>query len=202
MSEFNILVDPLPREFEGYLIRWQFYNGILISDCLSSDDFKNDENGQIERVYTALNILFGAGIPPFEIALEGLKWFLNCTNKTNLKTSKKEEEYFSFDDDKERIFSAFMVKYGINLNEKNNLHWFEFIALMNDLRKTAFREVVDIRQMKPKDMKGFSKEQKAEIMRQKKLFKIKKTLDVNSYTQEQIDKIDSFDKRFLENKIG
>lgn len=196
MNNFNMIIDPLPKSYEGYLINWQFYNGILISDCLSSDDFTNDENGDIERMYMALTLLYGNGVPPFKVALEGLKWFLNCGQATpagNAPTAENQEAYFSFEDDKERLFSAFMVKYGINLNKADDLHWFEFIALMNDLNKTAFRNIVDLRMLTPKDMKNYSKEQKLEIARQKRKFAIKKSLE-RVYTDEQIQAIDKFDR--------
>ncbi len=194
MSEFNILIDPLPKSYEGYLINWQFWNGILISECLSSGDFSDDENGQVEKIYTTLNLLFGSGIPPFKQAVKGLKWFLNC-GKTSLdeNSSKNQETYFSFEDDRERLFSAFMVKYGIDLNKSDDLHWFKFIALMNDLNKTAFRNIVDLRMLKPHEMKNYSKEQKQEIMRQKRKFAIKKSLE-QTYTDEQIQAINNFNR--------
>lgn len=191
----NILIDPLPKEFRGYLIKWQFYNGILVSECLSNPDlFENDEQGQIERIYTAFTLLYGRGIPEFDDAIEGLRWFLSCGAEPEIKGNvQQNEEYFSFDEDKERLFSAFMVKYGINLNKADNLHFFEFIALMNDLNKTAFRNVVDLRMMKPKDMKNYSREQKQEILELKKKFAIKKVLE-KQYTEEQKRAIDHFDK--------
>jgi hypothetical protein len=156
--KFNLLIDAVPREYKGYLIKWRFYNGILISDCLSCSDFEDTQQGQLERIYKAFTLLFGNGIPPFDTALEGLKWFLSCGGEKSGEEAK--EQYFSFDDDHERLFSAFFVKYGINLNKNNDLHFFEFIALMNDLNKTAFRNVVDLRMLKPKDMKNYSREQK------------------------------------------
>lgn len=199
MKDFNMLIDPLPKSYEGYLINWQFYNGILISDCLSSDDFPDDENGKAQKIYTASTLLFGNGVPPFEVAFEGLKWFLSCGSVLNEGDRQEgSEKYFSFDDDKQRLFSAFMVKYGINLNKADDLHWFEFIALMNDLYKTSFRNVVDLRMMKPKDMKNYSSLQKAEILKQKRKFAIKKSLE-QTYTSDQIQAIDNFDKLISSN---
>ncbi len=189
---FNFLLDPLPKEYDGYLIKWQFWNGILISNCLGDSElFENSERGQIERIYTAFNLLFGKGIPPFDKALEGLKWFLSCGG-TKQNKNENSEQYFSFDDDHERLFSSFMVKFGINLSKVNDLHFFEFIALMNDLHKTSFRNVVDLRMLKPKDLKNYSQEQKSEILKQKRKFAIKKVLE-NHYTDDQKRAIDYFD---------
>lgn len=192
MSNFSLLVDPLPKSYEGYLINWKFYNGILISQCLEENS-NSDGEDKVIQLYTAFNLLFGNGIPPFEIALTGLRWFLNCGIETPERQGMTKQQSFSFEDDKNRIFSAFMVKYGINLNKAEDLHWFEFIALMNDLHKTAFRNVIELREMTPKDMKHYSNEQKHEIMKQKKMFAIKHDIK-NLYTEEQIKAMEDFDK--------
>lgn len=191
----NILLDVLPKDYNGYLINYSFRTGILISQALSdTETFKNDDEGRMERLFTSFNLLFGKGVPPFDIALNGLKWFMSCgtLNDNNRRSSKESEEYFSFDADKDRLFSAFMVRYKINLN-REELHFFEFIALFNDLSKTSFRNVVDLRQIGSKELKKFSKEDRAEIIAQKKQFAIKKALN-NKFTDEQIKAIDEFDK--------
>ena len=71
--DINILIDDLPTEYNGYLINYTFRSGILISECLNDKSIKND----MEKIYSAFRILFGRGIPPFDEALEGLKWFLS-----------------------------------------------------------------------------------------------------------------------------
>lgn len=191
---YNLLIDPLPKEYKGYLIKWQFWNGILISNCLSdTENFEDSDNGNVEKIYTAFTLLYGKGIPPFDTAFEGLKWYMSCGGIKQSEEKNKNEQYFSFDSDHERLFSAFMVKYGINLNKTVDLHFFEFIALMNDLSKTAFRNVVDLRMIKKKDLKNYSREQKQEILRQKKRFAIKNVLE-KTYTDEQKQAIDEFDK--------
>jgi hypothetical protein len=86
-----------------------------------------------------------------------------------------------------------MVKYRINLNKADDLHWFEFVALMSDLNKTAFRNIVDLRMLTPQDMKNYSGQQRQKIARQKRKFAIKKTLETK-YTDEQIQAIDNFDR--------
>lgn len=191
----NILLDVLPKEYEGYLINYSFRTGILISQALGdTETFKDDDDGRMERLFTAFNLLYGKGLPPFEIALNGLKWFMRCgaTENNRELNPNDNKEYFSFDVDKDRLFSAFMVRFRINLN-REELHFFEFIALFNDLSKTSFRNVVDLRQMDSKELKKYSKEDRAEILRQKKYFAIEKTLN-QSFTKEQIEAIDKFDK--------
>lgn len=194
---FNVLIDRFPKEYEGYLIRWQFYNGILISDILAqTKGIASTEYGQIEKLYSAFEIFYGQGIPPFETALAGLKWFFACgeeyKEKENEEESKK-PQLFSFESDKNRLYSAFLVKYGIDLNVSDDLHWFKFIALLNDLSDTAFRNVVDIRAKTDKEIKKYSKDVQAEIRKQKRIFAIEQALDVK-YTPEQNKMIDHFDQ--------
>lgn len=167
---FNILTDILPKEYEGYLINWQYYNGILIDQCLRDREelFTNDNQGKIEKIYTAFTILYGNGIPEFNKAFEGLKWFMSCGKSDN--EEKSTQECFCFEHDSGLIYSAFRVKYNLNLSQEKNLHWFEFLYLFNDLSKTAFREIVNIRLMKSSDYKHYSKEAKREIIRQKEKF--------------------------------
>lgn len=199
---FNVLIDRFPKEYDGYLIRWQFYNGILISDTLSKiGGVYNTEYGQMEKVYSAFEILYGNGIPPFETALAGLKWFFACGEEQKDEDEKdkddkkepKKPKLFSFESDKNRLYSAFLVKYGIDLNTSDDLHWFKFIALMNDLSDTAFRNVVDIRSKTDKEIKKYSKDVQAEIRKQQRIFAIEQSLDVK-YTPKQIEAIDHFDK--------
>lgn len=195
---FNVLIDELPTEYEGYLINYQYYNGILIDKCLKDKEglFDDDNYGKLEKLGVALTILFGNGIPPIETAVNGLSWFLSCGNEDQ-KEVEDTNEYFCFDLDSQRIYSAFRVKYNINLATEKKLHWFEFIYLFNDLSKTAFREIVNIRMMNPSDYKGYSKEVKSEILRQKERFSLNKNIK-KKYTEEENKLINEFYDKFVE----
>ena len=186
--ETNILIDDLPTDYNGYLINYTFKSGILISECLNDNNFKDER----EKVYAALRILFGRGIPPIETALDGLKWFLSggmaIKNKDDNKNSKN---IFSFSQDRNMIFSAFMMKYNINLN-KSNMHFFEFLSLFNDLDKTAFKRVVDLRTMTPKEIKSYSREQRQRIYKLKEEFAIEN----NGQQQEEKTKFDLLMEKF------
>lgn len=161
----NILVDDLPTDYCGYLINYHFRTGILLSECLTDTSFKNTE----EQIYSAFRILFGKGIPELNTAMAGLQWFLHGGEEIDDQDPENCETLFSFSQDKTVIFSAFMLKYGINLN-KSDLHFFEFLALFNDLDKTAFRKIVDLRAMKPSEIRKFSREQRFEIFKLKRKY--------------------------------
>lgn len=190
MSEFNVLIDILPKDYEGYLINYQYYNGILINECLSDREhiFENKE----DKIYTALTILFGKGIPPIDIAMQGLNWFLSC-GKEDFLEHENGKRSFCFTQDSEYIYSAFRLKFGINLAKEKDLHWFEFLYLFNDLSKTAFSNIVGIRTMKSSELKNYSKEACREILAQKKKFALK---DEPIYSEETKQKIDSFYDKF------
>lgn len=191
---YNILTDGLPKEYDGYLINYQFFNGILINDCLNDDEhlFDNTDSGRLEKIYTAFTILYGNGIPnDIDTAISGLNWFMSC-GQDNEQDKKDSTRYFCFNQDSQYIYSAFRTKYNINLAKDTDLHWFEFIYLFNDLSKTAFREIVNIRMMKPNDMKNYSKEAKLEIQKQKEKFKLKNNNIEEYLTDEERKKVDDF----------
>lgn len=191
---YNILTDGLPKEYDGYLINYQYYNGILINNCLTDDEqlFDNTDSGRLEKLYTAFTILYGNGIPNnIDTALAGLNWFMSCGQDIE-EEIKDKTKYFCFNKDSQYIYSAFRTKYNINLAKDIDLHWFEFIYLFNDLSKTAFREIVNIRMMKPKDMKNYSKEMKLEIRKQKEKFKLKNNNIEEYLTDEERKKVDDF----------
>lgn len=189
---FNILVDMLPRDYKGYLINYQYFTGIMLVECLKDKDklFENSKSGELEKLFTAFNILYGNGVPDINTAIDGLNWFLNC-GVVDIKEKSAYKEYFCFNQDSQYIYSAFRLKYGINLSTEKDLHWFEFIYLFNDLSKTAFREIINIRTMTTKDMKGYSPEMKSKILSEKKKFALKNSY-IDKLNHEEQAKIDEF----------
>ena len=68
---FDILLDHLPEDYNGFLIRPDYRIGIQIALCLQDEDLSEND-----RVFTAISLLFGRGLPPLETAVEGLGWFM------------------------------------------------------------------------------------------------------------------------------
>ena len=145
----NIILDRLPTEYKGYLIRTSFRIGIQISLCLQDEDYSEEE-----RVLIALNLLYGNGMPQdLDVAMEGLNWFISCGNE-NKKGSVNDKQLFYWDFDNERIFSSFLATYGIDLT-KEDMHWFKFIAMIGSLNKDcAFNKAIEIRDYDMKDLSG------------------------------------------------
>ncbi len=144
---FNLLLDALPTEYEGYLIRTDYRIGIQIAQALEDEELE-----PYERIGIAFNLLYGNGVPPADIAYAGLRWFLNaavdqpCGEEDTESAPAGDDSirYFSFDYDAARLYSGFRRAYGIEL-DRAEMHWFQFLSLLGDLGECAFTRVVDIR---------------------------------------------------------
>lgn len=90
---------------------------------------------------------------------------------------------FDYVQDSDAIISAFRQVYRMNLEQVRDLHWWEFLALFNNLPDTTtFSAMRKIRSMKidPKD----SPERKAEIREAKRAIALK---DTRSPEQKRLD---------------
>lgn len=159
---FNLLLDRLPTDYEGWLIRTDFRIGIQISLCLG-DKTLSDE----ERIQTAIFLLYGNGIPTdATIAVNGLRWFLRCggPERDDLSEDPTPPNYF-LDFDSGRIWASFMATYGIDLHTAK-LHWFEFCYLLASVGKdTSLRDAMEVRDYNTKDLKGA---ERAKVVRAKR----------------------------------
>ncbi len=164
---FNILLDRMPDEYEGYLIRTDYRIGIQISQAL-----EDEELSPYERVGVAINLLFGEGMPEYKVAYEALKWFMrggaDLEKSEDLEESESESDvrYFSFDIDSSRFYSGFRRMYGIDL-DREKIHWFRFLAMMADLGDCAFTQVIGYRTA---DTNGMDKKTRAAYNQIKKKF--------------------------------
>lgn len=166
---FNVLLDALPTEYEGFLIDPDFQVGIQIMQVL-----EDEELTQQEQIGTALSLLFltedeegnPLPIPDFQTAMDGLKWFLFGWRHDKILDEKNDMKVTDYDIDQWRIYSAFRQQYGINLNTEK-LHFWEFMGLLTTLPpECAYRQVIDIRckkitpKMNPKEKKALKEAKK------------------------------------------
>lgn len=176
---WNVLLDPLPTEWNGYPIDSDFQIGIQISQCL------NDESlSEVERFCIAVDLLFPCKDkrPDIEQAAEAVKWFLSEFHHDNNVEKKDDVRVMDFDVDQWRIYAAFLNQYHIDLNSAQ-MHWFVFVGLLVNLKECTFTHVMNIRQKKitPK----MSLEEKQYIKNSKKIFAIKEQKDVKVSASEQ-----------------
>lgn len=143
---FNVLLDELPEEWEGYPIASDFRTGIQIMQCLQDEEFDKKE-----RVMCALGLLFPVEKkrPDIKTAERGLNWFMTEFNHDKHKKKADNKKSFDFDIDQWRIYSAFLNQYRIDLSTAD-MHWFVFMGLLSNLDECAFTRVIDARNKKPR----------------------------------------------------
>lgn len=163
---WNVLLDPLPEEWNGYPIDTDFQTGIQISQCLEDEGLSKRE-----KILTALSLLFPdvENRPSFAKAQEALEWYLTEYNHDNHSGKKSTKKLMDFDIDQWRIYAAFLSQYKIDLNT-TKLHWFVFMGLLDNLEESSFGRVIDIRQ-KNIDAK-MSPEEKKSLTAAKKVYEL------------------------------
>lgn len=169
---YNPLLDRLPENYKGWLIRTDYRIGVQIQLCIS-----DPELSEYEKTATALNLLYGNGIPnDFQTAIDGLSWFMSCGNPSDAREESSEPELYSFEYDAARLASSFRRAFGIDIT-KEKLHWFQFVPMMGELSGTSFTNVIEIRQTPVSDI---DRKKQAEFIRMKKRFALP-----NAYTEEE-----------------
>lgn len=175
---YNALLDRLPEDYKGWLVRTDYRIGVQIQLCLSDPELSDSE-----KTFTALSLLYGNGIPDLKTALEGLNWFMSCGDPAESTVQECGPEVYSFEHDASRIVSAFRKTFGVDIS-KEKLHWFQFVPMLGDLNGTAFSSVIDIRST---DASEVDQKRSAEFLRMKKRFALP-----NQYTAEEEAAINGF----------
>lgn len=157
---FNILLDTLPNEYEGWLIRTDFRIGVQISLAMNDKALSDSDKAAV-----AFHLLYGNGMPDFETATRGLRWFMRCgtDERTDIPVDNEPPTFF-WDFDSGRIWASFKATFGIDLHTAN-LHWFEFCNLMASLGKdTALSKAMEVRTY---DLKGVKGKERAKVTKAK-----------------------------------
>lgn len=183
---FNIMLDRLPEDYQGYLIRTDFRIYIQITQCLEDSELSDEE-----KISTALWLLYGMSQPPLEVAYQGLIWYLNFTaepfeNDSSKRDNQDAEPCMSFDIDSGRIYTAFKQYYNVDL-KSTYIHWVEFLYMIKDLGECAYTSVVDIRSKKLGDL---GKSERRTYIKLKEKYRLKPRL--TNKQSEQIQKILSY----------
>lgn len=189
---FNVLLDRLPTEYQGFPIDSDFQIGIQIVQVLD-----NEELTLQEQIWKSLSLLFlqkdNEGnilpVPDMRTAVEGLMWFLTDWNHDhNDKTDNT--RVTDYDIDQWRIYSAFRQHYGINLNT-DKLHFWEFMGLLSTLPECAYTRVIDIRTKKITSKMG--KDERKAYTELKKVYALDQPDEVE-YTDSQKQDMDNFNR--------
>lgn len=182
---YNIVLDRLPSEYKGYLIRSDFRIGIQINACLSDSELTTEE-----RISSALFLLFGNGVPEFSIAYAGLIWFLSggkrdiTVEDADDVSDSSEPDVMDLEQDITYIYSAFIKCYNIDLATER-MHWFKFIALLNDISDCMMTNIMDIRTIKLSDI---DKKNRAKVSRLKNKYALERDDNTDEETKAKIDR--------------
>lgn len=164
-QKYNVILDDLPEEWNGYRICTDFRVGIQIIQLLEDAEYS-----QTERLAYAAELLFDDMPESIEGCVQGVMWFLSTWNHDGKQGEKQDDVIvMDYDVDQWRIYAAFRQQYNIDLS-REGLHFWEFMGLLRNLEECNFTRIMDIRAMKidPK----MSSEQKAAIKAAKEIYKI------------------------------
>lgn len=177
---FNVLLDNgFPTEYEGYKLNTDFRVGIQLTLLQEDKTFPEDI-----KLVKAFDLLYTEKVPPLEIAIKGLLWFLSCGKSEIHTEDEKEEETtdkaIDFNIDSLDIWGAFWSK-GIDLT-KVNMHWFKFITALGYIDKDCpLAQKMSYRTADLSKLKGDTRKYYAEL---KQKYKIKPI-----YTDEEYERL-------------
>ena len=157
---YNILLDNLPTEYKGWLIRTDYRIGVQISLAMIDRTLTDSD-----KLSVAFHLLYGNGLPDAETAAEGLRWFLRCgaEEREDLPKDNSPPSFF-WDFDAGRIWASVKSTFGIDLHTAN-MHWFEFCYLVASVGKdTSLGQAMEVRNYSVKGIKG---EERAKVVRAK-----------------------------------
>ena len=165
----DIITKKLP---EGVLIDGSFYPVYT--------DFKNwirisvlFEEGNIneEKLLAAFSLCYRTLPETIDKAFDGmLDFYMPDKSRINKERGSAKSRIFSFKEDSELIYAAFLSQYNIDLS-KASLHWYQFMALFRALTKEhKLFEVIFIRDAKLSDIKD--KEKRAYIAKMKRIYSL------------------------------
>lgn len=176
---------------EKYKINTDFRYAIECSRIAEDESI-----GDLERALAVIYVLFGEkGINAYEHhekLLKVAKKYLSCGKELE---NTKEKPDMDFIEDYAYIKTSFRSEYGMDL-EKENVHWWEFIDLINGLSNSEFgnccvlNRVRNLRNFDIKEIKDAKERQK--IAKAKEQVSLKK--HKNKLTKEQEQSIIELNK--------
>lgn len=188
----NVMLDPLPTEWNGYEVNTDFRIGIQIYILQYDSDLNKYEKMEIME-----SLLFSERKRPDDIQ-DCIEWYLNGWYHDNSSGKTDKCRLVDYDVDQWRIYADFLKIYGIDLSTVD-MHWWMFNGLLWNMpyRQSSFMEVIDIRrkEIKPK----MSAEEKDAIKKAKKIYDLEQQVE-KEYTEEEKSRIDAYDQMMAEMK--
>jgi len=174
----NILVDELPEavEVSGNLlpIETNFRTYILVELL-----FNDRDATEAEKVYGALNLIYGHVPQNVPEAVSAMLWFWRGgkpePRRGKRASAARIKRIYDYGQDDGYIYAAFLDQYGIDLNDVEYMHWFKFRALFHALKEDT--EIVKIMGYRSLDIgKIKDKEQRMKMAQLKARYQIEENL--------------------------
>ena len=90
---YNILLDPLPKDWNGYPIDTDFQTGIMISQCLTDDSLSD-----LEKFYVAAWLLFPTDSRPDNAGIgKAINWYMTDFLHDNYPEKKRNDVVMDWD---------------------------------------------------------------------------------------------------------
>jgi len=194
---YNCLLEQFPTEYRGSAINTSFRVGIALTLLTEDTRFPEDL-----KLLKAFDLLYKDEVPDFETAFNGMMWFLSCGRSEVYyledELQEKAEKYLDFQYDAFDIYGAFLVS-GVDLH-KSNMHWFKFMAFLNNLGDCPLSQKISYRATDTNKMKGDTKKYYVDL---KSKFKIRTQVtkeERDAYLAEQKEKYGSYYYKLLGGK--
>lgn len=185
---YNILLDKLPKITpNGYNIKTSYKQGIKFELLMQDKDITKEE-----QVELALNLFyFNKDLKEIKTQediqkrIEDIIWFYKCgkQEKTSLKKGEnKQKQIYSYEFDDNKIYSAFIQQYDIDL-QKIDLHWWQFKSLFESLTNST--QIVQIMEYRAININKIT--DKKEKKKYKELQEIYKLPDMRTEDEKEED---------------
>nr|DAY80992.1 MAG TPA: hypothetical protein [Caudoviricetes sp.] len=193
----NVMLDPLPSEWNGYKVNTDFRVGLQVYLLEYDPDLS-----KTEKSYLIECLLFEnengelRDTPEGDALQECITWFLNGWYHDREEKAKKTRRLVDYDIDQWRIYADFLQCYHIDLSTVD-MHWWMFNGLLWNMpyKMSSFMQVIEIRQ-KTIDAK-MSKAEKEAIKSAKHIYDLEQQ-ETRAYTEKETTKIDAYDQMMAE----
>lgn len=174
-----------------YPLDFSFDNVLRVFELFEDDDFKSYEKIEIAfdmfvlGDFENIDLKFEEkDLTIYNIFKEYLE--IDLAAKQNPNTNK--ERYFDLYEDSERIYAAFIKEYNIDLFEQQGkMHFIKFKTLIGEILDRDLKDIVSIRaQEMPKHTK-YNADERKQISKLKKIYKLKNIQEDPEVLAQQID---------------
>ena len=189
----NVMLDPLPAEWNGYEINTSFRIGIQVF-LIQYDK----ELNEYEKSDALIWLLFDDREHPVGYELqECVEWFLNGWFHDKPGSSQDKRRLIDYDVDQWRIYADFRQIYGIDLSLVD-VHWWMFNGPLCNMphEQSSFQQVIEIRRKKVTGKMG-NEERKA-VQEAQQIYALDQPEVKKEYTENEKGAIDEYDRMMAE----